>query len=191
MEKGEPKQIDLTEDDLLFMTIGSLTENSDDGDHHTPARLNTGPAPAWDLWRKIAGKDPSFGNPMCSAPTSPRPSGESATVTTLDPRIPEYNPEDLKRDPSAAESSPGIVTVMDSNWLMSWTVNRQPHFKKQPKDQIVAWITAGFSQGRGDYVKKPMQDCTGEEITRRVALPHGRPGRPDRRWRPPAPRCRS
>ena len=27
VEKGEEKQIDLTEDDLLFMTIGSLTEN--------------------------------------------------------------------------------------------------------------------------------------------------------------------
>ena len=38
-------------DDLVFMTIGSLTENSDNGDHHTPARLDEGPAPAWDLWR--------------------------------------------------------------------------------------------------------------------------------------------
>lgn len=45
-------------DDLLFMTIGSLTENSDNGDHHTPAMLNEGPAPAGDLWRRIASKDP-------------------------------------------------------------------------------------------------------------------------------------
>lgn len=32
---------DLGPDDLLFMTIGSLTENSADGDHHTPAKLNS------------------------------------------------------------------------------------------------------------------------------------------------------
>jgi myosin-crossreactive antigen len=34
-----------------------------DGDHHTPAKLDRGPAPAWDLWRRIAPKDPSFGRP--------------------------------------------------------------------------------------------------------------------------------
>ncbi len=48
---------------------------------------------------------------------------------------------------------------------MSWTVNRQPHFKQQPKDQIVAWVYALFVEKPGDYVKKPMQECTGEEIT--------------------------
>jgi oleate hydratase len=32
--------VDLGPDDLVFMTIGSLTENSDNGDHHTPAKLN-------------------------------------------------------------------------------------------------------------------------------------------------------
>lgn len=60
----------------------------------------------------------------------------------------------------------GIVTVRDSSWLLSWTVNRQPHFKQQPRDQIVVWIYGLFVDRPGDYVKKPMQDCTGEEITR-------------------------
>ena len=167
VEKGEEKQIDLTEDDLLFMTIGSLTENSNDGDHHTPAKLNTGPAPAWELWRTIAGKDPSFGNPDVFGSHIPKTKWESATATTLDHRIPEYIQKISKRDPfSGKVVTGGIVTVMDSNWLMSWTVNRQPHFKKQPKDQIVAWIYGLFPEAEGNYVKKPMQDCTGEEITK-------------------------
>lgn len=59
----------------------------------------------------------------------------------------------------------GIVTAKDSSWLLSWTVNRQPHFKAQPKDQIVVWVYGLFVETPGDYVKKPMQDCTGEEIT--------------------------
>src|SRR5699024_7979606 len=67
--------VDLTEDDLLFMTIGSLTENSDEGDQHTPAKLDEGPAPAWDLWRKIAAKDPAFGRPGVFADHTLRPSG--------------------------------------------------------------------------------------------------------------------
>jgi len=49
---------------------------------------------------------------------------------------------------------------------LSWTVNRQPHFKQQPPDQTVVWFYALFTDKPGDYVKKLMRDCTGEEITR-------------------------
>ncbi len=158
--------VDLGPDDLLFTTIGSLTENSDNGDHHTPAKLDTGPAPAWDLWRRIAAKDPSFGRPDVFGAHIPETKWESATVTTLDERIPRYIGKIAKRDPfSGKVVTGGIVTAKDSSWLMSWTVNRQPHFKAQPKDQIVVWVYGLFVDKPGDYVNKPMQDCTGEEIT--------------------------
>ena len=166
IEDGKASSIDLGPDDLVFMTIGSLTENSDDGDHHTPARLDTGPAPAWDLWRRIAAKDPSFGRPDVFGSRILQTKWESATITTLDARIPDYIQRIAKRDPfSGKVVTGGIVTVKDSSWLCSWTVNRQPHFKAQPKDQIVVWFYALFVDLPGDYVKKPMQDCTGEEIT--------------------------
>lgn len=58
------------------------------------------------------------------------------------------------------------MTVRDSGWLLSWTVNRQPHFKEQPADQIVVWIYGLFPERLGEHVRKPMQECTGEEITR-------------------------
>ncbi|MCG9890151.1 MAG: oleate hydratase [Thermosynechococcaceae cyanobacterium MS004] len=158
--------VDLGPDDLVFMTIGSLTENSDNGDHHTPAKLDTGPAPAWELWRRISAKDPAFGHPDVFGAHIPQTKWESATVTTLDERIPKYIGRIAKRDPfSGKVVTGGIVTVKDSSWLLSWTVNRQPHFKAQPKDQIVVWVYGLFVEKPGDYVKKPMQDCTGEEIT--------------------------
>jgi oleate hydratase len=158
--------VDLGADDLVFITIGSLTENSDNGDHYTPAKLNTGPAPAWDLWRRIAAKDPAFGHPDVFGAHIPETKWESATVTTLDARIPKYIQKIAKRDPfSGKVVTGGIVTAKDSSWLLSWTVNRQPHFKQQPKDQIVVWVYALFVEQPGDYVKKPMQDCSGEEIT--------------------------
>ncbi|EKY25540.1 hypothetical protein CG51_11595 [Haematobacter missouriensis] len=166
LENGSAGGVDLGPDDLVFMTIGSLTENSDSGDHHTPARLDEGPAPAWDLWRRIAAKDPAFGRPDVFGAHIPETKWESATVTTLDARIPEYIRKIARRDPfSGRVVTGGIVTAKDSSWLLSWTVNRQPHFKKQPKDQIVAWVYSLFVDVPGDYVKKPMQDCTGEEIT--------------------------
>jgi oleate hydratase len=165
-ENGVDGSVELTADDLLFTTIGSLTENSDNGDHHTAATLNEGPAPAWDLWRKIAGKDSSFGRPDVFGAHIPETKWESATVTTVDTRIPAYIEKIAKRDPfSGRVVTGGIVTAEDSSWLLSWTVNRQPHFKHQPKDQIVVWVYSLFVDTPGDYVKKPMAHCTGEEIT--------------------------
>ncbi|WP_159850729.1 oleate hydratase [Nocardia sp. CY41] len=167
VQNSEPATVDLTADDLLFMTIGSLTENSDNGDHHTPARLDDGPAPAWDLWRRIAAKDPSFGRPDVFGNHIPETKWESATVTTVDRRIPAYIEKIARRDPfSGKVVTGGIVTARDSSWLLSWTVNRQPHFKQQSPDEIVVWVYSLFVDVPGDYVKKPMQDCTGEEITR-------------------------
>ena len=164
---GQRDGVNLGPDDLVFTTVGSLTENSDNGDQHTAARLDTGPAPAWDLWRRIASKDPAFGRPEVFCTSIDQSKWESATVTTLDARIPEYIGRIAERDPfSGGVVTGGIVTVRDSSWLMSWTVNRQPHFKQQPADQIVAWVYGLFVDRPGDYVKKPMQDCTGEEITR-------------------------
>ncbi|MGW6659495.1 oleate hydratase [Rhodococcus sp. NPDC055024] len=158
--------VDLGDGDLVLTTIGSLTENSNNGDHHTPAKLDEGPAPAWDLWRRIATKDPAFGRPDVFGGHVAETKWESATVTTLDARIPEYIEKICKRDPfSGRVVTGGIVTARDSKWLMSWTVNRQPHFKQQPKDQIVVWVYSLFVDVPGDYVDKPMQECTGEEIT--------------------------
>ncbi|NNG34441.1 oleate hydratase [Nakamurella aerolata] len=167
-EGGAPGDgVDLTENDLLFVTIGSLTENSDEGDQHTPAKLNEGPAPAWDLWRRIAEKDSAFGRPGVFADHIPETKWESATVTTLDERIPAYIEKIAKRDPfSGKVVTGGIVTATDSTWLLSWTVNRQPHFKQQKPDEIVIWVYALFSDVPGDYTGKTIQESTGEEIAR-------------------------
>ncbi len=166
IQDGTPGGVDLTENDLLFMTIGSLTENSNNGDHHHAAKLDEGPAPAWDLWRRIAAKDPAFGRPDVFGAHIPETKWESATVTTIDERIPAYIEKICKRDPfSGKVVTGGIVTAQDSNWLLSWTVNRQPHFKQQKPNQVLVWVYALFVDRPGDYVKKPMQDCTGDEIT--------------------------
>ncbi|MBO3212125.1 oleate hydratase [Dermatophilus congolensis] len=166
VKEGTPGGIDLTPNDLVLTTIGSLVDNSDNGDHATPAKLDRGPAPAWELWKKIARKDPSFGRPEVFCSSIDESKWQSATATTLDERIPEYIRKITRRDPfSGRVVTGGIVTVKDSSWLLSWTVNRQPHFKNQPKDQIVAWIYSLFVDTPGDYIKKPMSECTGEEIT--------------------------
>ncbi|GAA3031793.1 oleate hydratase [Microbacterium dextranolyticum] len=158
--------VDLTEDDLCLTIIGSLTENSDNGDQTSPAQLKSGPAPAWDLWRTLAAKSDGFGRPEVFCNDIDKTKWESATVTTVDERIPAYIQKICQRDPfSGKVVTGGIVTAKDSAWLMSWTVNRQPHFKAQKPNEIVVWVYGLFVETPGDFVKKPMQDCTGEEIT--------------------------
>ena len=117
------------------------------------------------MWRKIAAQDSAFGNPdkFCYDPE--QSNWMSATVTTLDDRIPPYVQKICKRDPFTGKVvTGGIVTVKDSNWLLSWTFNRQPQFRSQPKGQLVGWIYGLFSDKPGNYVKKAMRDCTGKEI---------------------------
>ena len=159
--------VDLTENDLVFITNGGCVENSTMGDQNTPAPYNTEikPGGGWDMWRKIAAQDPSFGNPdkFCYDPE--QTNWMSATVETLDGQIIPYIKNICKRDPFTGKVvTGGIVTVKDSSWLLSWTINRQPQFREQPKDHCLVWVYSLFTDKPGDYVKKPMRECTGKEI---------------------------
>lgn len=164
---GQGEKIDLTENDLVFITNGGCVENSSYGSQDKAAVFNCEirEGGGWDMWRQIAKQDPSFGHPdkFCYDPE--QTNWMSSTVTTLDDKIPPYIQEICKRDPFSGKIvTGGIVTVRDSNWLMSWTINRQPQFHNQPKDQLVVWVYPLFSDKEGDYIKKPMRDCTGKEI---------------------------
>ena len=167
IKDGVPSSIDLTENDLVFITNGGCVENSSMGSQDTPAPFNKEikEGGGWDMWRKIAAQDPSFGHPdkFCYDPE--QSNWMSATVETFDDEILPYIKNICKRDPlSGKVVTGGIVTVKDSSWLMSWTINRQPQFREQPDGHCLVWVYGLFSDKPGDYIKKPMRDCTGKEI---------------------------
>ncbi|NCB33571.1 MAG: oleate hydratase, partial [Erysipelotrichia bacterium] len=164
---GRQEFISLTEKDLVFITNGGCVENSSIGSQDTPAEFNTElkEGGGWDMWKRMAAQDPAFGNPekFCSNPE--QSNWMSATVTIKDEKLVPYIQKICRRDPhSGGVVTGGIVTCMDSSWLMSWTFNRQPQFKSQPKDQLVGWVYGLFSDKPGDFIKKPMRECTGMEI---------------------------
>ena len=165
--EGETRFVDLTEDDLVFITNGGCVKNSAMGSQNTPAPYNPEikPGGGWDMWRRIAAQSPDFGNPDKFCYDSELCNWMSATVETLDQRIIPYITNICKRDPFTGKVvTGGIVSVKDSSWLLSWTINRQPQFRSQPKDHCLVWVYALFNDRPGDYVKKPMRDCTGKEI---------------------------
>ena len=164
---GKEEVMELTEHDLVFVTNGSCTESSALGDNNHSPKLAVadGEGTSWTLWKNIAVQSTLFGRPEKFCSDIQATKWESATVTLLDDRIAPYIQEICQRDPySGKVVTGGIVTVKDSAWLMSWTFNRQPHFKAQPKGQLVGWIYGLYPNEPGDYVGKPMEECTGAEI---------------------------
>lgn len=165
VSKGKKETIDLIDDDLVFVTNGSCTESATSGDNDQAPEFRTDLGGSWKLWKNIAAQDSSFGNPDKFCTDTKATNWESATITTLDDRIPPYIEKVCKRDPfSGKVVTGGIITVKDSNWLMSYTLNRQPHFKEQPKNQLVVWVYGLFTDVPGNFIKKPMKECTGLEI---------------------------
>ncbi len=164
---GNDVSINLTENDLVFITNGSMTEGSGYGDDNTPAPFNKEAGGCWTLWRNIAEQSDEFGRPdkFCTDPE--KSNWESCTVTCHDERVPEYIEKITKRSPYGGRTvTGGIVTALDSSWLMSWTINRQEQYYGQPEKDVVVWVYGLFSDTPGDYIKKSMRDCTGKEITK-------------------------
>ncbi|MCI5555804.1 oleate hydratase, partial [bacterium] len=114
-------------------------------------------------------KNGEYGNPDNFCSDTDATNWRSATVATSNEEIIDYIRKICKRDPRSGKvTTGGIVTVKDSrdNWYLSWTINRQPQFKTQDKDSVLIWVYALSTGKPGNYVRKAMRDCTGEEVCR-------------------------
>ena len=165
---GEKQEIHLTENELVFVTNGSCTEGTiyGDQDHAPVGNAEVRTSGCWSLWKNIAKQHKDFGRPEKFCSDIEKTNWESATITTSDEMIISYIKKVCKRDPrSGRVVTGGIVSCQDSNWLLSWTINRQGQFKAQKKDEVCIWVYSLFTDRPGDYIKKPMKVCTGKEIT--------------------------
>ena len=172
VKDNKEQSIPLTADDLVFITNGCCTDTSCYGDQtHAPdlSHIVNGKGESWDLWKNIAkqAKHDEYGHPDVFCSDTEATNWMSATVETSNEDIIQHIINICKRDPRAGKvTTGGIVTVKDSvdNWFLSWTINRQPQFKSQNKDTILVWLYALHTDTEGNYIKKAMRDCTGEEI---------------------------
>lgn len=172
IKDNEEQSIPLTADDLVFITNGCCTDTSSYGDQtHAPdlSGIVNGQGESWDLWKNIAkqAKHDEYGHPDVFCSNTEATNWMSATVETSNEDIIQHIMNICKRDPRTGKvTTGGIVTVKDSvnNWFLSWTINRQPQFRSQNKDTVLVWLYALHTDTEGNYIKKAMRDCTGEEI---------------------------
>lgn len=163
-KKGKPEEIILKDGDVCIVTNGCMTDSATLGDMKKPAPEPKEPSMSGELWGKIAAKKAGLGNPEPFFGNVQETKWESFTVTCKGNQF-------LKMIEDYSGNIPGsgaLMTFKDSSWLMSIVVAAQPHFRNQPMDTTIFWGYGLYPDREGDYVKKPMKDCTGAEILKEL-----------------------
>ncbi|KAF2465094.1 67 kDa myosin-cross-reactive antigen family protein [Lindgomyces ingoldianus] len=161
---GTPMTAQLDPQDIVIVTLGSMTSDSSVGTNDTPPPSIVDEEHqdgCWDLWGKLVSKGgEAFGKPSTFCTRINESKWESFTITLSDPEF-------LRRIEGFSHNEPGtgaLMTFKDSNWLMSIVVPHQPHFVDQPIGIDVVWGYGLFPDKEGNFVKKPMAECSGQEI---------------------------
>jgi oleate hydratase len=159
--EGE-RPIPLTRDDLVFFTNGSLTQNARMGDTHRVAVLDRGTTDrgCFTVWEKLAAVDPKFGNPSTFLSDVDKTNWISFFTTIQgNPTFYQF----MEEKTGSKAGCGGAITIVDSAWKLSLILYGK-YFPDQPDDVNVFWAYGQCSDVPGDYVKKPMQECTGAEM---------------------------
>ena len=164
--------IPLGQDDYVLVTPGSQIANLSVGSMDHAPEPAAKPENAWALWAAMKRHAESlgrrdFGNPeVFFKPNDPLSTWVTFTVTTTDP----WFLERLTALSGVAPRRQGLVSLVDSPWLVTVAPLPKPHFLGQP-DNI--WVWWGFSlchdknecpDRLGDYVRKKVTECSGSEI---------------------------
>jgi oleate hydratase len=158
---GRSNEIRVKPTDLVFVTLGSMTEGSSLGSMDSApvlkGKLDGG---AWTLWENIADRQSDAGHPENFIDSIQDSKWVSFTTTLHDPLF-----FDLVRNLTGnAPGEGGLITFPESSWLLSIVLPHQPHFIDQPADVTVFWGYGLAVDAPGNFVKKPMSSCTGREI---------------------------
>ncbi len=162
---GKEEELAIGEGEYVFVTNGSMTADSTRGSMTAPAELRTGKLDgSWTLWENIAKKRPGLGNPSVFCERIDQSMWPTFVVTTPDATFFSL----YERFSGNAPGQADMVTFRDSAWHMSILVPHHPHFIGQP-DDVYLWGGCGLTPyNQGDFVKKQMHECSGEELLTEV-----------------------
>jgi oleate hydratase len=158
---GMAGEIRVRADDIVLVTLGSMTEGSSLGAmDRAPVLKGKTDGGAWTLWERLAAGRPEFGHPEVFTDHIDQSKWLSFTTTLHDPTFLRMVRDFTGNVPGEG----GLVTFPHSNWLASIVIPFQPHFIGQPEDVGVFWGYGLAVDEPGNFVGKPMSACTGREI---------------------------
>lgn len=151
--------IKLRDNDICIMTAGSVNDKLSLGDYDNKPLYDVDNPSLFTLWERIAIKKIGLGNPESFYKKPKESILESFTITskgnTLLKSIERLTGDTLNGS---------LITFKDSNWLISIIVPIEPLFKNQPIDTTCLWGYALNCNEDGNYIKKPIRECSGKEI---------------------------
>lgn len=164
-EDGAENWIKMDTDDIVIATLGSTSAGAVLGTNdRSPPNLSldceADMVRDWRLWQKLAEKSPKFGNPANFLSQGLRSTIETFTTTF-------QGPEFMRLYEQLAHDRPGtgaLVSLNDSNWSITIAIPHQPVFSSQSNDTNIICGYASSPTKSGNYVRKPMYECCGEEI---------------------------
>jgi oleate hydratase len=165
VDSGSTKVVHVNDADIVIITLGSMTSSSSLGSNTSaPSSPFSSISPSsdgsWELWKSLSHDYPHFGDPNNFTNRVSESHFESFTVTLKSPDLFEH----LAAFTHNAPGTGALTTFKDSNWLLSIVVPHQPHFLSQPANVQVFWGYGLFPTHKGNFVQKPMTECTGAEI---------------------------
>ena len=163
---GASMSVDVASNDIVFVTTGSQAADLSAGTMDTPPGPPPNPGRSWALWKKLAGKHKGFGNPDAFFGDDRIADSRWVTFT-----VTTTGTEFLDEITNLTHSGPGsggLLTLKDSNWVISLSIFEQPEVLSQPPGTFVWWGYGLFPEKEGNLYPKPMYQCTGEEILREL-----------------------
>ena len=118
------------------------------------------------MWERLAAAHKGFGNP--AAFFGPDRIADSRWVTLT---VTTTGKEFLDEITGLTRSDPGsggLLTLKNSGWRLSLSIFLQPEIRDQPLGASVWWGYGLFPEREGTFVKKRMDQCTGEEILKEL-----------------------
>ena len=161
---GKEERVEIRPEDYVFVTNGSLMTNSTFGDNTHVASVNrrTDDLGLFTIWQNLAKKHEKFGHPEKFIGPIDKTKWMSYFVTIKD--YPEFF-ERLEKLTGSKPGTGGCITMKDSGWEMSLVLYDRDYFPNQRENhEDVFWGDGLFGERVGNYIKKPMAECTGEEI---------------------------
>lgn len=154
-------EISVSPCDFVLVTLGSMTDGFSVGSmEKAPAFASQGSGTSWKLWERLARGRIGLGVPANFTDHIDQSQWVSFTTTLYDP----YFFDSVRDRTGNAPGEGGLITFPDSAWLASIVLPHQPHFIDQPDDVQVFWGYGIKVTALGDFVKKPMTECSGREI---------------------------
>lgn len=162
---GAATALAVAPEDVVLVTLGSQVADLSVGSMtEAPQPRRSGRPSA--LWQRLAQGRTDLGNPdvFFGAPRVPDAHWVTFTVTTTGPDFFEQMAALTASEPGSG----GLVTLKDSNWLVTMSIFHQPEVIGQPPGTKVWWGYSLYPERNGNFVAKHMDACAGAEILEEV-----------------------